>query len=254
MASNVLELRGISNFLGGRWVHEDLDLDVRRGELIAIIGASGCGKTTLLRTILMLQKPERGDLRLFGVDMLEATPKQLALIRQRWGVMFQTGALFSSLSVIENIIFPLKVMKKLSAEMMSDLARVKIALVGLEQSVAEQYPAELSGGMIKRVAIARALALDPELVFLDEPTAGLDPRSASELDELVLNLRNSLGLTGMMITHDLDTLWRVPDRVVFLGEGQVLAAEPMQELVKNKHPLIQDYFSSARAKQRMVSE
>ena len=173
-------------------------------------------------------------------------------IRQRWGVMFQSGALFSSLTVFENIKFLLREYTQLSEKVINKIALFKIALVGLEMDAAYKYPFELSGGMKKRAALARAIALDPELVFLDEPTAGLDPTSAGELDDLILHLRKNLGLTFVLVTHDLDTLWRVPDRIVFLGEGKVLAATNMQQLIKKDHPLIKSYFDNPRAYSRKV--
>ena len=249
--SNVIELDGIRNRLGGQWVHDGLDLTVRQREIIAIIGASGCGKTTLLKTILMLRNATAGNVSLFGINVYSATAVELHRIRARWGVMFQSGALFSSMTVLENIAYPIRGFVKVADDMLSNLARIKLELVGLSQSIAEKYPSELSGGMIKRVAMARAIALDPELVFLDEPTAGLDPESASELDQLVMQLRDLLGLTVVMVTHDLDTLWTVPDRVVFMGEGKVIVALPMQELCRYEHPLVQQYFSDNRAHLRM---
>jgi phospholipid/cholesterol/gamma-HCH transport system ATP-binding protein len=243
---NIIEIRNLRNYLGGRWVHDGLNLDVKRGEIIAIIGASGCGKTTLLRTILMLRRQTEGLIKVFGLDILKCTLKQEESIRARWGVMFQSAALFSSLSVLENIMFPIEHYTHLTAASRKEIACLKMALAGLEIEAAEKFPSELSGGMKKRVAMARAIAMDPELLFLDEPTAGLDPHSADELDALILDLRDNLGLTFVMVTHDIDTLWRVPDRVVFLGEGKVLAALSMPELVKHEHPAIRAYFSGPR--------
>lgn len=249
-STHPIEIIGLGNRLGEKWVHRNLDLTVLKSEIIAIIGASGCGKTTLLRTILMLRQPTSGTIKLFGMDTGQCSQAQSMLIRQRWGVMFQSGALFGSLTVLENVMFPLAEFTSLSRHAQREIALLKIALVGLDEDAAIKYPAELSGGMRKRAAVARAIALDPELVFLDEPTAGLDPKSASELDELILQLRDNLGLTVVMATHDLDTLWQVPDRVVFLGEGKVLAAMGMKEMMKQQHPLIQSYFSNARSQLR----
>ncbi len=246
----IIEIQHVKNYLGGHWVHEDLNLDIFRNEIIAIIGSSGCGKTTLLNSILMLRAFSGGVIKVFGVNIANCSDREANLVRQRWGVMFQSGALFSSLCVLENVMFPMQEFSRLNNEQQKELALLKLALAGLELEAAIKYPSELSGGMKKRAALARAIALDPELVFLDEPTAGLDPKSAGELDNLVLHLRESLGLTFVMVTHDLDTLWKVPDRVVFMGEGKILAAEPMATLVKNEHPLIQNYFKSARAKER----
>lgn len=252
MAKNtkVIEITELKNLLGGQWVHDGLNMIVEKGEIIAIIGPSGCGKTTLLRSILMLRKQTAGSIKVFGIDTLRCSEAEAMQLRRRWGVMFQSGALFSSLTLLENIIYPLNEYMNLPQAVQKEIALLKIALVGLEVEAAAKYPAELSGGMRKRGAVARALALDPELLFLDEPTSGLDPQGAGELDELVLELRDNLGLTFVMVTHDLDTLWRVPDRVFYLGEGKVLAALPMQEIVKQRHPLIRTYFSGPRSQIR----
>ncbi len=249
---SIIEIHDLKNYLGGQWVHDGVNLTVKRGEIVAIIGSSGCGKTTLLRSILMLRRQTSGTIKVFGIDIAEATTKEAKEVRERWGVMCQSSALFSSLNLLEKVMFPLQQYKRLSKSMAEEIARLKIALSGLEPEAATKYPAELSGGMKKRGALARTIALDPELVFLDEPTSGLDPRSAGDLDGLVLSMRENLGLTFVMVTHDLDTLWRVPDRVVYLGEGKVLAAMSMSELVKQEHPLIQAYFSGARSQQHKV--
>jgi phospholipid/cholesterol/gamma-HCH transport system ATP-binding protein len=246
-SSNIIEVRGLKNYLGNRWVHNGLNLTIRKGEIIAIIGGSGCGKTTLLRSIMMLAKPTEGAVNVFDTDVTQATPSEILQVQKRWGVLFQNNALFSSLTLLENVLFPLKEYTRLPAATRNQLAVLKILLTGLEAEAANKYPAELSGGMQKRGALARAIALDPELLFLDEPTAGLDPNSAGDLDQLILKLHDSLGLTIVIVTHDLDTLWTVTDRVVFLGEGKVLAAAPMAELMHLEHPLIHDYFSGPRA-------
>lgn len=249
-SDNVIEIKNLGNYLGERWVHQGLNLTVHKGEIVAIIGPSGCGKTTLLRSILMLHQQTEGSIKLFGVDTIDSNESEKLAIRQRIGVMFQSGALFSSLTVLENILYPLAEFTRLCHTEIEKIALLKLAMVGLEMDAATKYPSELSGGMKKRAAAARSLALDPELLFLDEPTAGLDPKSAGELDSLILHLRNSLGITIVMVTHDLDTLWRVPDRVIYLGEGKVLAAVSMQEMEKQEHPLIRDYFSGPRAQTR----
>ena len=243
----IIEIRNLRNHFGEQRIQDGLDLTINRGEIVGIIGPSGCGKTTLLRSILMLQKPTSGNIKVFGVDVVGCSEVEALSVQRRWGVMFQSSALFSSLRVLENVLFPLREYSDLRKDIQTEVALLKIALAGLELEAVNKYPAELSGGMKKRAALARAIVLDPELVFLDEPTTGLDPKSASDMDELILHLREALGLTFVMVTHDLDTLWRVPDRVVFLGEGKVLAAMPMAELVRQKHPLIQDYFSGERA-------
>jgi len=228
-----------------------LDLNIYPEEIVAIVGGSGCGKTTLLRSILMLLQPTDGSVKVFGTNVTDCSRAQAYQVRRRWGVMFQHSALFSSLSVLQNVMFPLREFSDLSYTSQREMALLKIALSGLPVSAAYKFPAELSGGMQKRAALARAMALDPELLFLDEPTAGLDPSSASAFDELIMHLRTSMGLTVVMVTHDLDTLARVTDRVAFLGEGKVLACEPIQTLVKHDHPLIQSYFSSARGQARI---
>lgn len=245
----VIQVDNVRNQLGDQWVHDGLSFEVNHGEIVAIIGASGCGKTTLLNTILMLRQQTEGHVSVFGIDTVTSSNRDKMAIRKRWGVMFQSGALFSSLNILENITFPMTTMRQLPRHCRQELALLKIQLAGLELETAFKFPSELSGGMSKRAALARAIALDPELVFLDEPTAGLDPKSAGELDGLVLQMREQLGITFMMVTHDLDTLWRVPDRVMFIGEGKVLAFMPMKDLVKQTHPLIELYFSGPRHRQ-----
>lgn len=247
----LIKIKQLQNHLGQQWIHKDLNLMIYPNEIIAIIGSSGCGKTTLLRSILMLLRPTAGDISVFDVNLMHCTEKQALQVKRRWGVMFQRSALFSALNVIENIAFPLRQFTQLSVSFAEQIAKLKLFMSGLDLSAAPKFPAELSGGMQKRVALARALVMDPELLFLDEPTAGLDPQSAGEFDQLILELRETLGLTVIMVTHDLDTLWRITDRVVFLGEGKVLAALPMLELVKEKHPLIQAYFSGGRSQARI---
>lgn len=246
MNAPVIEITQLKNNLGGQWVHNGLDLTVDRKEILGIVGGSGSGKTTLLRSILMLQSPTGGSIKVFGTEVTRATIAKTRAIRRRWGVLFQQNALFSSLTVLENVQFPLRTFTKLPLSAQQQIALLKIALVGLPLSAASKYPAELSGGMQKRAALARAIALDPELLFLDEPTAGLDPQSAEGLDDLILHLRENLGLTIIVITHDLDTLERVADRVAFLGEGKVLAALPLAQLVTQTQPLISAYFSGHR--------
>lgn len=247
---NVIEIKNLSNFLGEQWVHKELNLTVKKGEIVAIIGASGCGKTTLIRSILMLQPPTSGEVNVFGTNLVNCSPAAAQRVRERWSVMFQSGALFSSLNLLENVMFPMAEYTHLKKKKQKELALLKIAMVGLDMEAAKQYPAELSGGMKKRAALARALALEPELMFLDEPTTGLDPQSAGEIDDLILGLQKNMGVTLVMVTHDIDTLWQVPDRVVYLGEKKVLAAAPIEELVKMDHPLIRSYFSGSRAQSR----
>jgi phospholipid/cholesterol/gamma-HCH transport system ATP-binding protein len=243
----IIEVSNLKNYLGGNCIHNGLNFNVYEKEIVAIIGGSGCGKTTLLRTLLMLLRPSAGSVKVFGNDITRLRPEQALFIQKRWGVLFQSGALFSSLTLLQNVLFPLQQFSRLNMTEQFKVALLKIKLAGLEIEAIHKYPAELSGGMQKRAALARAIALDPELLFLDEPTSGLDPNSAGSLDHLILQLRESLGLTFVIVTHDLDTLWTIPDRVIFLGEGKVLSAAPMQELIKNDHPLIRAYFSGARA-------
>lgn len=242
----VIEITNLRNKLGGQWVHDGVNLTVNKGEIIGIVGGSGSGKTTLLRSVLMLLTPTSGQIKVFNTDIFNCSVAESLKIRHRWGVLFQHNALFSSLTVQENIQFPLRLFTKLPISMQEQIALLKIAMSGLPTDSAIKYPGELSGGMQKRAGLARAIALDPELLFLDEPTSGLDPQSASVLDELILELRNGLGLTVVIVTHDLDTLSKVTDRVAFLGEGKVLAALPLAELVKVPHPLIQAFFSGYR--------
>lgn len=250
MSAPIIEIQQLTNILGDNTIHQGLDLVIKKKEIIAIIGASGCGKTTLIRSILMLLRPVSGVIKVFDTNVLKCNNAEAKAVRARWGVMFQSGALFSSMTVMDNIIFPVAEATGLPGSFMQQLALLKLTMVGLPKETAWKYPSELSGGMRKRVALARALALDPQLVFLDEPTAGLDPKSSDAFDDLVLELQRLLGITLLMVTHDLDTLWRVPDRVVFLGEKKVLAACPMSELVQHTHPLIREYFSGPRGQQK----
>lgn len=239
----VIEIRGMKNFLGGQWVHSDVNLTVEKGEILAIIGGSGSGKTTILRSLLMLLKPTAGSIKVFGEDVCNLNAQEAFALRRRWGMLFQHSALFSALNVLENVMFPMQEFTNLNPKFMEELARLKIALVGLPEEAAAKLPSELSGGMQRRAAAARAIAMDPELLFLDEPTTGLDPRSARLFDDLLLFLRDSLNLTIVMISHDIESLLRVTDRVAFVGDGRVISVEPIKELMKNKNPLIAEYFS-----------
>jgi phospholipid/cholesterol/gamma-HCH transport system ATP-binding protein len=248
IAPAIIELQNLSMYYGRHCVFKDVALSIYKGEALAIVGGSGSGKTTLLRNILMLQAPTRGSVNILGTDITQAPIEEITRTRRNIGVMFQRGALFSSLTIQENIAFPLRLYTDLSPATIQQIALLKISLVGLPQSAAYLYPAELSGGMIKRAAVARAIAMDPDILFLDEPTAGLDPKGASDLDSLVLDLKASLGLTIVLVTHDLDTLWRVADRVAFLGEHKILMTGSMSELTQAEHPLIRDYFSGPRGR------
>ena len=244
----IIEINNICTRFGKVIVHDNVTLDVRRGEVFAIAGSSGCGKSTLLREIILLHQPQSGSIRVFGKEILGLDDEAALPLRKNWGVMFERGALFSSLTVAENVALPMREHTDMSEALIEELVAVKILLAGLPLSSSIKYPGELSGGMRKRAALARAIALDPELQFLDEPTAGLDPQSASGFDELVLHLKQSLGLTIVMITHDLDLLWRVADRVAVLGEGRVLGIGTMTELSVSQHPVIREYFYGYRGR------
>jgi phospholipid/cholesterol/gamma-HCH transport system ATP-binding protein len=247
-ADAVVEVRNLHTRLGGAVVHEDVSLTVLRGEIFALVGASGCGKSTLLREAIVLQQPVSGSIRVFGQEVVGLSDEQALPLRRRWGVMFERGALFSSLTVTENVAMVLQEHTALGKRLIDENAAVRIALTGLPADAGPKYPSELSGGMRKRAALARALALDPELLFLDEPTAGLDPLSATGIDELVRQLRDALGLSIMMVTHDLDLLWRAADRVGVLGDGRILGTGTMAELARSDHPLIHEYFYGPRGR------
>lgn len=246
--SNIIELKDVKISFGNKLVHNGINLDVKKGEIIGIVGKSGSGKTTLMREILMLQRPDSGSVRVFGKDLMTASADTLSKIEHRWGVLFQANALFSSLTAIENIQFPLREFVDIDDAISKELALQKLASVGLEMDTADKFPSQLSGGMQKRVGLARALILEPELLFLDEPTAALDPELAAALDELILDLQEALGLTIVIVTHDLDTLWRVTDKVAFIHDGKILCYEPMKHLVKNKHKAIQEFFNGPRGR------
>ncbi len=250
----VIEISHLHTRFGAAVVHEDVNFTVRRGEIFALAGGSGCGKSTLLREVLQLERPVSGSIRLFGREVLEMGEDEGSALRRRLGVMFERGALFSALTVRENVGLPLHEHTALSGGLIDEIAAVKIALVGLPASAGAKYPAELSGGMRKRAALARAIALDPELLFLDEPTAGLDPLSAGGLDELVRHLKELLGLTILMITHDIDLLWRAAGRVAVLGDGCVLGMGTMEELSRSEHPMVREYFYGPRGRATRIQE
>jgi phospholipid/cholesterol/gamma-HCH transport system ATP-binding protein len=243
-----IEVERLSTRYGDSRVHEEVSLTVYRGEVFALAGGNGCGKSTLLREIIMLQKPTAGAVRLFGADISSIGDEGREALLRRCGVMFQYGALFSSLTVAENISVPLREHTRLGKDLVREIAEIKIALVDLPAESADKYPNELSGGMRKRAAMARAIALDPEILFLDEPSAGLDPVSAEGIDELILRLKKLLGLTVFMVTHDLDSLWRVTDRVAVLGDGRILGTGTMEELSLLENPLIRPYFHGPRGR------
>lgn len=248
LPDNLIEVRGLLSQFGDRVIHQDLDLDVQRGEVLGVVGGSGTGKTVLLNSIIGLKEPEGGAIRVFGYDRADLTKAQAADIERRTGVLFQQGALFSSLTVLENVASPLVEHTSLPRDMIRELAEMKIAMVGLKPESHYLKPAELSGGMRKRVGLARALALDPELLFLDEPTAGLDPIGAAAFDDLIRQLADDLGLTVFMITHDLDSLYAICDKVAVLADRQVIAKATVQELERSDHPWIQEYFLGPRGR------
>jgi phospholipid/cholesterol/gamma-HCH transport system ATP-binding protein len=244
----VLEMHQVVTRFGSHVVHNGVELAVRRSEIFAVIGGSGSGKSTLLREMILLQTPSEGSVKVLGQDLAHIADAAALALRQRFGVLFQHGGLFAALTVLENIGLPLREHRPLSDREVDAIAAQKLAQVGLDQAVAGQYPGELSGGMLKRAALARALVLEPELLFLDEPTAGLDPQSAAGIDELVLGLRQQSGLTIVMITHDLDLLWQVTDRVAVLADGKVQAVGSMSELSQMANPAIEPFFDGPRAR------
>jgi phospholipid/cholesterol/gamma-HCH transport system ATP-binding protein len=244
----IITVHGLRNSFGDQVVHEDIDLEVRRGEILGVVGGSGTGKSVLMRSIIGLQVPDAGEIKVFGEDALHLTQEQATEMRRRWGVLFQNGALFSGLTVAENIEVPLREFYKLDEELMDEIAAFKIALVGLGPEAGPKYPSELSGGMRKRAGLARSLALDPQLLFLDEPTAGLDPIGAAAFDELIKTLRDALDLTVFIITHDLDTLYAICDRVAVLADRKVLKVGTIPELLEFDHPWVQEYFRGPRGR------
>lgn len=229
-------------------MHEALDLDVARGEVIGVVGGSGSGKSVLLRSIVGLRQPNAGEIEVFGQRLAQMADAERRVYERRWGILFQDGALFSSLTVQQNVEAPLKEHFDFDAPLREELARLKVSMAGLPLSACAKYPRQLSGGMRKRAGIARALACDPEILFLDEPTAGLDPISAAQFDELILTLKEALKLTVFLVTHDLDTLYRITDRVAVLAEGRVIAVAPVAELEHHPHPWIQAYFMGPRGR------
>jgi phospholipid/cholesterol/gamma-HCH transport system ATP-binding protein len=243
-----IEVRGLVNAFGDHIVHDHLDLTVERGEVMGVVGGSGAGKSVLLNAIIGLRRPQGGVIRILGVDLEHASRRRWTAINRSWGVLFQQGALFSNLSVRENVAAPMFEHTSFAKQEIYELAELKIALVGLPTSAVHLKPAELSGGMRKRAGLARALALDPELLFLDEPTAGLDPIGAAAFDSLIKDLSDSLNLTVFMITHDLDTLYEITDRVAVLADKKIVAVAPVHELEKSDHPWIREYFLGPRGR------
>ena len=247
-------MRGLVSRFGDNVVHDGLDLSVDRGEVLGVVGGSGTGKSVLLNTIIGLKAPDGGSVRLFGGDMRTASRRRWSSVERRWGVLFQQGALFSNLTVRENVAAPLHEHTRLPRREIEEIADLKIAMVGLPARAATLKPAELSGGMRKRAGLARALAMDPELLFLDEPTAGLDPIAAEAFDGLIKDLSDSLDLTVFMITHDLDSLYAITDRVAVLANKKVVAVAPVRELERSEHPWIKQYFLGPRGRAAATSE
>jgi phospholipid/cholesterol/gamma-HCH transport system ATP-binding protein len=243
-----IRVRDLCVGFGDQIVLDGLSLDVRRGEILGLVGASGGGKSVLLRTIIGLIPKRAGRIEVMGVDLDRAGHQDASAIGRRWGILFQQGALFSSLTTLQNVQFPMRENLRLSQGLMDELAIAKLEMVGLSPEDGEKFPAELSGGMTKRAALARALALDPEIVFLDEPTSGLDPIAAGDFDALIQTLQQTLGLTVFMVTHDLDSLHTVCDRVAALADGRIVAVGPIADVLASAHPWVQAYFQGKRAR------
>jgi phospholipid/cholesterol/gamma-HCH transport system ATP-binding protein len=248
----IIHIHALKTRMGNRAIHRNLDLDVRRGEVLGVVGGSGTGKSVLLRVVVGLIPPHRGTIEVFGQDISKLDSEAMRQVEARWGVLFQDGALFSSLTVLQNIQVPLKEHLKLPQPLMDEIAAMKIAIVGLPADTAGKFPAELSGGMRKRASLARALALDPELLFLDEPTAGLDPIGAAAFDALIRDLQKSLGLTVFLVTHDLDTLMTICDRIAVLVDKRVKIGT-MTELLRDPHPWIHAYFHGPRGRTALAA-
>jgi phospholipid/cholesterol/gamma-HCH transport system ATP-binding protein len=248
----IIRIRGLTTRIGNRAIHRNLDLDVQRGEVLGVVGGSGTGKSVLLRVVVGLIPPHKGTVEVFGQDISKLDSDAMRRLEARWGVLFQDGALFSSLTVTQNIQVPLKEHLKLPQHLMDEIAAMKVALVGLPPDTGAKYPAELSGGMRKRASLARALALDPELLFLDEPTAGLDPIGAAAFDALIRDLQKSLGLTVFLVTHDLDTLMTICDRIAVLVDKRIKIGT-MTELLHDTHPWIHAYFHGPRGRAALAA-
>ncbi|MBC7779825.1 MAG: ATP-binding cassette domain-containing protein [Proteobacteria bacterium] len=249
----VIEVEHLTSRFGRQVVHNDIDLVVFRDEVLALVGGSGSGKTTLVRQMLGLERPAEGHVRVFGVDLVSGGKDELAAMRSRWGMLFQNGALFSALSVFDNIALPLRELKQLEAEVIHDLVMMKLEMVGIEPRHANKKPSELSGGMVKRIALARAIALDPELLFLDEPTAGLDPDRSESFVRLIQALRSELRMTVVMVTHDLDTLVALADRVAVLARTRLVAVDTLAEITKLDDPFVCNFFCGERGQRAMLA-
>jgi phospholipid/cholesterol/gamma-HCH transport system ATP-binding protein len=250
---HIIRVRGLVTRFGTNTVHDGLDLDVRRGEIIGVVGGSGTGKSVLLRAIVGLLKPDAGQIEAFGESVRDTSEEEYRRLRRRWGVMFQDGALFSSLTVCQNVEAPMREQLHLDDDVRQILAGIKVRMVGLPENALNQFPSELSGGMRKRAGFARAIAMDPEIVFLDEPTAGLDPIGAAAFDTLIRQLQAALGLTVFLVTHDLDSLYAICDRVAVLADKKVLAVGTMQDMLQVDHPWVREYFHGPRARAALAT-
>jgi phospholipid/cholesterol/gamma-HCH transport system ATP-binding protein len=250
LSSTVIEVSDVVTRFGENVVHNGVNLSVRHGEIYGLLGGSGSGKTTLLKQMIMLLRPQSGEINVLGQKLSTITRTDAAILRRNWGVLFQSGALYSSLTVAENVGIKLREYTDLPMKLIQDIVRMKINMVGLPESAAELYPAELSGGMVKRAALARALVMDPALLFLDEPTSGLDPVGAEAFDNLILELREILGLTVVMVTHDLDSIWTIVDRFAVLGEKKVIAEGTLNEIIENPQPIVRQFFGGVRGRIR----
>lgn len=246
----VVQVSDVVTRFGDNLVHDGISLGVREGEIYGLLGGSGSGKSTLLREMIMLQRPESGTIAVLGHDLASVAAEQSAWLRHQWGVLFQAGALYSSLTVAQNVAITLKEHTKLPASIIKEIVHMKIGMVGLPEYAARLYPAQLSGGMVKRASLARALAMDPRLLFLDEPTSGLDPIGAEAFDKLIVKLREMLSLTVVMVTHDLDSIWTTVDRLAVLGDKRVIAEGNLQEVMARPHPLIRNFFHGERGRLR----
>lgn len=250
MSDTVITVTNVVTRFGRNLIHDGISLTVGRAEVYGLLGGSGSGKSTLMKEMVMLLRPQNGEISVLGHNLSSISRADAALLRRQWGVLFQGGALYSSLTVAENIGIPLKEYTDISRGLIGDIVAMKINMVGLPAHAAELYPAELSGGMVKRVSLARALAMDPQLLFLDEPTSGLDPVGAEAFDQLILKLRDLLGLTVVMVTHDLDSIWTIVDRFAVLGDKKVVAEGVLSEVRKNPHPIVRDFFGGERGRIR----
>jgi len=248
----VVDMKEIVTRFGENLVHDHVGLTIYEGEIYGLLGGSGSGKSSLLKEMVMLLRPQSGSIHVLGRDILSMSLMEAEELKKKWGVLFQSGALFSSLNVAENIGITLKEYTDLDEDLIAAIVRAKISMVGLPYYAAALYPAELSGGMVKRASLARALAMDPKILFLDEPTSGLDPVGAEEFDELILGLRDLLGFTVVMVTHDLDSIWSIVDRLSVLGDKKIVAQGTLKDVIKTDHPVIEGFFKGARGSVRSV--